>query len=631
MKAASRRSRWRRVALAASVLFGLGAGFGFAWMKLFPDRLARSAAAYERGDLPLALIEAKEALKASPKNPDALRIIARSSARLGQHQFARDVYDQLGVKALRAEDYFVIAAGLLREGKRSVARTTLELALKDDPNHPEALYEMARMLADSNTIAAAIPLAKRLSQTRGWEVRGSAMLGLLQTYEAEPLKASENLARALRLDPKLAGVSSPPAAIRKILARELLKAGQPTEARAQLKMVLASGSDAEASWLMSRASIQLNDRQGASDALADARAFGAGEPTAFEPAPFVGSLRCAECHRDIHRFAQSGRHAKTFRPASEVGEFRIPDQPVPDPDNPKVVHTLTAEGSGVAVKTQKGDEIARALVEFAVGSGDRGLTPVGRDDTGRTRELRLSYYGDISGWDRTSGHPSRPGAGSAHDFLGEVLTPDAVRICLDCHTTNFRAARDHVGPEAADRGIGCERCHGPAGNHLAAVALKLSDLAIGRPRAATPEQVVNLCAQCHFPRGRTFSPSDPISVRFQGLTFPRSRCYTETGKGFDCVSCHSPHRDAETSSAFYESKCLACHSASEPDAPAQQTAKSGHVASLPAGARRVPCPVNPVQNCIECHMPTAKTVVPHTYFTDHHIRVHRDAKTKLGE
>jgi hypothetical protein len=37
----------------------------------------------------------------------------------------------------------------------------------------------------------------------------------------------------------------------------------------------------------------------------------------------------------------------------------------------------------------------------------------------------------------------------------------------------------------------------------------------------------------------------------------------------------------------------------------------------------VPCPVNPVTDCLDCHMPKNPSAVPHTIFTDHHIRVHR--------
>ena len=82
-------------------------------------------------------------------------------------------------------------------------------------------------------------------------------------------------------------------------------------------------------------------------------------------------------------------------------------------------------------------------------------------------------------------------------YLGERQTRDSLRRCLNCHTTNFRAALARSGPESADRGIGCERCHGPGGNHLAALELGLPDPAIGRFKTSSEARVMALCAQCH--------------------------------------------------------------------------------------------------------------------------------------
>ena len=48
-----------------------------------------------------------------------------------------------------------------------------------------------------------------------------------------------------------------------------------------------------------------------------------------------------------------------------------------------------------------------------------------------------------------------------------------------------RALLGNTGPEAADHSIGCEKCHGPGGNHLLAIAAKFPDLAIARPSLAS--------------------------------------------------------------------------------------------------------------------------------------------------
>src|SRR5262249_30212722 len=130
------------------------------------------------------------------------------------------------------------------------------------------------------------------------------------------------------------------------------------------------------------------------------------------------------------------------------------------------------------------------------------------------------------------------------------------------------------------------------------------------PRLAGAEQVTGLCAGCHSPPGQSVAPTDPGAVRFQGTTLTWSRCYQESRGGLSCVTCHDPHHDADRSAARYEAKCLACHAATPATAE---------------GVRRVACPVNPSRDCLTCHMPATTTTIPHTTFTDHHIRVHRPA------
>src|SRR5262249_23566602 len=156
----------------------------------------------------------------------------------------------------------------------------------------------------------------------------------------------------------------------------------------------------------------------------------------------------------------------------------------------------------------------------------------GHDEQGVPRMVRMSSYRyrEEKGWDLASGLPAR--SADLEEYLGKkMLQGDGVRRCLNCHTTNPRAILREAGPEAADHSIGCEKCHSPAGHHIAAVAARFSDLAIDRPGEASPAELDQICAKCHGNRQpeRVGLPrTDPIWLRFQSLTLTWSRCYTES-------------------------------------------------------------------------------------------------------
>ncbi len=215
-------------------------------------------------------------------------------------------------------------------------------------------------------------------------------------------------------------------------------------------------------------------------------------------------------------------------------------------------------------------------------------------------------------------HPRHPE--NVADYQGRILTQDLTRRCLECHTTDARSAREQTGPTAKDRSIGCEKCHGPGGHHKAAVEGGLPDLGIGAGlKKMSAAASIDLCGQCHSSRGNPPRRDNPDSVRFQGDTLKWSRCYTESGEGLSCVTCHEPHHNASTDAAVHDVKCLSCHS-EDSKSPGLVT---GAVAS--GNRTRKACPVNPKSDCVSCHMPVSrKTSFPHSRFTDHYIRIHRD-------
>ncbi|QEH32857.1 Tetratricopeptide repeat protein [Aquisphaera giovannonii] len=614
-------------ALAVAALLGLVGGAAWWVMSRATarpafDPLAEGRSAYDRGDFRRAAALARDRLKAEPGNPEAVRLLARSSARQGRHDVATGLFDRLGVGNWEAEDLFLAAAGHESRGEKDPAYDALRKAIERDPHHPDTLFVLARLDAREDNPYAAAELAGRLAGVPGWEARGEALLGTVLADLSDPAGAAGALERALRLDPSLKGATFSPAEARRALARDHLISGRPDLARAALGGL--PEEDRTASWLLSRVLLQEGRTSEAVEALKRAGPGARGEVTAPEPAPFVGAGRCVECHRDIASLQMASHHARTFSPPAAARRLPLPDRPTTDPHDPTVSHAFPRAGGEAAAETRRGDDdVARAVIAYALGSGARARTWIGQDDAGLYRELRLTRYrGGI--WDVTTGIDPQPRPADAHNFLGKPLSADGLRHCLFCHTTDFRAARDREGPTAADPAIGCERCHGPGGNHLRAVADAFPDPSIGRPRLASDEEVTRLCGTCHSPRGQAASPDSATAARFQVTSMSWSRCYTESAGHLSCLTCHDPHRDAEHSAAFYEARCLACHSTQPPPSPAPASASRTRPAALPAGKKPVSCPVNPTSDCIRCHMPAVDVAVPHVKYTDHHIRSRQD-------
>ena len=626
MRASTSRRRQSAVLLLALGSAAVAGVAGLSWLRLrHPVGLLQTGRqAYKRGDWERAANLARERLKQARDDQEALRLLARSSVRLGRDSSAMSLYQQLGLSAMEADDLYLVGTMLARAGKAKESSYLWQEVLKENPDHPAALFEMIQVHLKAERFTAAAAAARRLARQATWKNRAKALLGWVEVKRDNPAQAIELWKDIDKGDSVVPEDRSPPLVSRKDLARALLRVQRPAEALDQLQRVLADGPDPEASWLMSRAYLQ----EGAWDqALAVSRAassFSEENSTVPEPAPWTGAASCAPCHLEKYQAQQKSRHARTFHRLAELLDLRLPRSPFPDPADSKVMHELRQAGNVLRQETRTAEHIYQAVVDYAFGSGDQGKTLVGHDQEGSFYELRLSVYHENTSdtvWDITSGHARRPRVDKG--LFGLPLTTDAVRRCFSCHVTNPRAFLEGPLPGSVDHAIGCERCHGPGGNHLLAVKAKFPDVAIARPSLASGARIVQICAQCHSPKGIKVEMADPISVRFQGATLTWSRCYTESRDKLDCVTCHDPHHDAETDAAHYEAKCLACHPGGESSEKAL-TSEQPMKYDLTDVPHAPTCPVSPSRKCVSCHMPKVNNVLPHSSFTDHYIRVHRE-------
>jgi tetratricopeptide (TPR) repeat protein len=261
--------------LASLALVLAAAGLAFWVVRVRTDAtvLTHGKSAYAADEWARAADLARKRLKSTPGDLEALRLLARATARLGNDSTANNLFARLGSGALQAEDLYLLGLGLSRRGQAAQAERTWVRALALDAQHAETLEQLARLYTARNRLAEAAVLAERLSRRPGWELRGELALGSLRAELSDPAGAAKVLRLALRR-PDFSRISSEQASqYRKLLARVLLRTSQAQEARAMLKELLDRGSDEEAAWLLSRAELATGALEEASAALKAAGSY----------------------------------------------------------------------------------------------------------------------------------------------------------------------------------------------------------------------------------------------------------------------------------------------------------------------------------------------------------------------
>lgn len=357
---------------------------------------------------------------------------------------------------------------------------------------------------------------------------------------------------------------------------------------------------------------------------------------------FAGSAVCAECHAKI---AQSytahpmGRSAaattaaavedyeqKTSFESAHGMQFRV------ERTSERVAHhEILKSGADVLYDRQ-------VDVQWAIGSGKRGRSYAFERD-GLLFMSPISWYSQRAIWDLSPGYSEE----QSNRFGRRVVDG-----CVACHIGRVnpkRGAPDQFEqPVVLEAVIGCERCHGPAAEHVrrrrSAEPHDGPDPIVNPAKLAVVERE-SICNQCHLQgyqrvlrRGRApydFHPGmrlDDVWTVFiqperaegyEGATravsqveqMRTSRCYTKSSGQLGCSSCHDPHAvvDEPMRASFYEQRCQSCHEKRGCRLSLEERTKST------AGT-----------SCIGCHMPRFNASdIPHTAQTDH--RILRDPKS----
>ncbi|MGI9323219.1 MAG: HEAT repeat domain-containing protein, partial [Pseudomonadales bacterium] len=217
--------------------------------------------------------------------------------------------------------------------------------------------------------------------------------------------------------------------------------------------------------------------------------------------------------------------------------------------------------------------------------------------------------------------------------------------CADCHSTavekNYQAEANHYNTSFAEINVGCESCHGPGGNHVAAGGkghiLNLhsrlawhfaAGASIAHPVGEPPaHDLLDTCGGCHSRRD-AIAPLQPDTAYHDqyDLALLDASLYHTDGQirdevfvmgsflqskmhraGVTCTDCHEPHSGQTRIQG--NDLCAQCHLPSVFDTPKHHFHQQGS-----AGAA-----------CVSCHMPE-KTFMQVDGRRDHQFAVpHRGA------
>ena len=185
--------------------------------------------------------------------------------------------------------------------------------------------------------------ANRLARVPPWRARGLTLLGTIMLAENDPAGTAVALRTALEQEPA-AGDQSRAGRHPQSAGSRLAGAGRPAEARDELRALLSQGSDvradSEAWWLLSRAHLQEGALPEARESLEKAGGYADTDPTLPDPAPFVGSARCAGCHAEKFKAQRLVAPCQDLSPGRRAWRRGSPSTPFPDPASAQVTHTF---------------------------------------------------------------------------------------------------------------------------------------------------------------------------------------------------------------------------------------------------------------------------------------------------
>jgi hypothetical protein len=326
---------------------------------------------------------------------------------------------------------------------------------------------------------------------------------------------------------------------------------------------------------------------------------------------YAGSEKCARCHKDIYGSYLHTAHNQTSGPAtlhSVHGSFAEGQNTFRFYETVVKMENHNGDLYQVAYKGKK--PFISQKFDIAVG-GVKAETYLGWKGD-QLFELPISYFKNIHSWTISPGY-SR----DVPNFSRPVISR-----CMECHSSyinekeqsneNMTTRGVQFEKSSIILGIDCERCHGPAAEHVnyqtSHPAEKKSKFLISYG-SLTRAQKLDACAVCHSGNkdnfqvsAFNFKPGDTLS-KFKETEFLRknlkpgtmdvhgnqngllaaSKCFLMSK--MDCNTCHNTHENEKMNLAAYSLKCISCHT------------KVNHNSYANSQSAML------TNNCIDCHMP----------------------------
>jgi hypothetical protein len=363
---------------------------------------------------------------------------------------------------------------------------------------------------------------------------------------------------------------------------------------------------------------------------------------------YVGSLACSRCHAAIYNHFARTSMGRSMTPVTPEFLRTMPTySSIYDPKLDRHFEVTSKDGKLYQSEYQvdaEGKEVFRSThpIQWIIGANANGFGALIESDD-YLFEAPLSYYRQTGKWELS------PGYERADNGFTRVIAPG----CIFCHTGRAQPASASLGkyenPAFSQLSVGCENCHGPGAAHVDSASQgnnypKGKDPSIVNPAGLAPSLANDICMSCHqtgdtrvFQPGKTyldFRPGAPLDRVMAILMVPptranppdkdhvqhyysmiMSKCYRASeakpaSEQMRCITCHDPHIEPTSAEApaYFNGKCMTCHTAQSCKAPAKARASS-----------------SPADNCISCHMPKRDvSTISHDSVTNHRILARPD-------